>query len=111
MSVYFVTGAAGFIAFKVIDLLLEQGHQVVGVDNLNNAYDPRIKAAGSLPQGLSGEMAFEGAVETAQELLEKVNASAPGAHEPDRPARCRIAIHGLCHRAERRSCIRQRRIR
>jgi len=43
MSVYLVTGAAGFIAFKVIDLLLEQGHEVVGVDNLNTAYDPRIK--------------------------------------------------------------------
>jgi UDP-glucuronate 4-epimerase len=43
MSTYLVTGAAGFIAFKVIDLLLEEGHQVVGVDNLNSAYDPRIK--------------------------------------------------------------------
>ncbi len=43
MSAYLVTGAAGFIAFKVIDLLLDEGHQVIGVDNLNNAYDPRIK--------------------------------------------------------------------
>ena len=43
MSIYLVTGAAGFIAFKVIDLLLEEGHQVIGIDNLNTAYDPRIK--------------------------------------------------------------------
>ena len=43
MSTYFVTGAAGFIAYKVISLLLEQGDEVIGIDNLNTAYDPRIK--------------------------------------------------------------------
>jgi UDP-glucuronate 4-epimerase len=43
MSAFLVTGAAGFIAFKVIDLLLEEGHQVIGIDNLNDAYDPRLK--------------------------------------------------------------------
>jgi UDP-glucuronate 4-epimerase len=43
MSTYLVTGAAGFIAFKVIDLLLEEGNTVVGMDNLNSAYDPRLK--------------------------------------------------------------------
>jgi UDP-glucuronate 4-epimerase len=40
---YLVTGCAGFIASKVADLLLEAGHSVVGVDNLNEAYDPRLK--------------------------------------------------------------------
>ena len=38
---YLLTGCAGFIASKVADVLLEGGHTVVGVDNLNNAYDPR----------------------------------------------------------------------
>lgn len=40
---YLVTGCAGFIASKVTELLLEAGHLVVGVDNLNDAYDPRLK--------------------------------------------------------------------
>ena len=40
---YLVTGCAGFIASKVTDLLLKAGHEVVGVDNLNDAYDPRLK--------------------------------------------------------------------
>jgi len=40
---YLVTGCAGFIASKVTELLLESGHQVVGVDNVNDAYDPRLK--------------------------------------------------------------------
>jgi len=40
---HLVTGCAGFIASKVSELLLEAGHLVVGVDNLNDAYDPRLK--------------------------------------------------------------------
>jgi nucleoside-diphosphate-sugar epimerase len=43
MSRYLVTGAAGFIAARVAEMLLESGHQVVGVDNLNDAYDVRMK--------------------------------------------------------------------
>jgi nucleoside-diphosphate-sugar epimerase len=38
-----VTGAAGFIASQVCRLLLEQGCTVVGIDNLNDAYDTRMK--------------------------------------------------------------------
>lgn len=40
-----VTGAAGFIGMHCAAKLLAQGHQVVGVDNLNDYYDPRIKRA------------------------------------------------------------------
>lgn len=43
MSKYLVTGAAGFIAGRVSEMLLEQGHTVFGVDNLNDAYDVRMK--------------------------------------------------------------------
>jgi len=43
MANYLVTGAAGFIAFRVAELLLEAGHTVYGVDNLNDAYDIRLK--------------------------------------------------------------------
>ncbi len=43
MANYLVTGAAGFIAFRVAELLLEGGHRVFGVDNMNDAYDVRIK--------------------------------------------------------------------
>ena len=40
---YLVTGVAGFIASKVCSQLLDQGDQVVGVDNLNDYYDIRLK--------------------------------------------------------------------
>jgi nucleoside-diphosphate-sugar epimerase len=43
MAHYFVTGAAGFIGARVAELLLEQGHSVTGVDNLNDAYDVHMK--------------------------------------------------------------------
>jgi len=43
MSRYLVTGAAGFIARAVIQSLSAAGHTVVGVDNLNDSYDPRLK--------------------------------------------------------------------
>ncbi len=43
MSNYLVTGAAGFIGARTSEMLLAQGHTVTGIDNLNDAYDPRIK--------------------------------------------------------------------
>jgi UDP-glucuronate 4-epimerase len=43
MANYLVTGAAGFIGARTAEILLEQGHTVVGVDNMNDAYDPRMK--------------------------------------------------------------------
>ena len=43
MSHYLVTGAAGFIGSRTSTMLIDQGHTVVGIDNLNDAYDPRIK--------------------------------------------------------------------
>ncbi len=43
MATYLVTGVAGFIASRVAEMLLDAGHTVIGIDNLNNAYDPRLK--------------------------------------------------------------------
>lgn len=43
MATYLVAGAAGFIGSRISSLLLEQGHAVVGVDNLNDSYDPLVK--------------------------------------------------------------------
>ncbi|MFH8134680.1 NAD-dependent epimerase [Pantoea osteomyelitidis] len=40
---FLVTGAAGFIGFHVSQRLLAAGHQVVGLDNLNDYYDVNLK--------------------------------------------------------------------
>lgn len=40
-----VTGAAGFIGFHTSLTLLERGDEVIGVDNINNYYDPALKEA------------------------------------------------------------------
>jgi len=42
---YLVTGAAGFIGFHVTKKLCEQGHEVIGIDNLNDYYDVNLKLA------------------------------------------------------------------
>jgi len=43
MGNYLVTGAAGFIGARTSEMLIQDGHTVVGVDNLNDAYDLRMK--------------------------------------------------------------------
>jgi len=42
---FLVTGAAGFIGFHVVQRLVEQGHDVIGIDNLNDYYDVNLKQA------------------------------------------------------------------
>ncbi|MDU6412554.1 MAG: GDP-mannose 4,6-dehydratase, partial [Yersiniaceae bacterium] len=42
---FLVTGAAGFIGYHVTERLLAAGHQVVGIDNLNDYYDVNLKLA------------------------------------------------------------------
>lgn len=43
MKKILVTGAAGFIASRVCEMLLEKGEQVVGLDNMNDYYDVHLK--------------------------------------------------------------------
>ena len=38
-----LTGCAGFIGAKVAEMLLKDGVSVIGVDNLNDYYDPELK--------------------------------------------------------------------
>lgn len=45
MSITLVTGAAGFIGYHVARRLLERGEAVIGLDNINDYYDPKLKAA------------------------------------------------------------------
>jgi UDP-glucuronate 4-epimerase len=45
MNAVLITGAAGFIGFHVASRLLERGEQVIGLDSLNEYYDPALKRA------------------------------------------------------------------
>ncbi len=61
MGTYLVTGAAGFIASVVTEQLIAAGHTVVGLDNLNDAYDVRLKEWRlKRLQGLEGFTFFRG---------------------------------------------------
>ena len=64
-----VTGAAGFIGSNVIRTLLGQGEQVVGVDNINDYYDPKLKHD---RLKWAGDFAFEQIDISDQAALEKV---------------------------------------
>jgi len=43
MSKFLITGTAGFIGFHLANALLGQGHEVVGLDNINDYYDVNLK--------------------------------------------------------------------
>ncbi|MBO8143504.1 MAG: GDP-mannose 4,6-dehydratase [Thermodesulfobacterium sp.] len=43
MKYYLITGVAGFIGWKVAEFLLKDGKAVLGVDNINDAYDIKLK--------------------------------------------------------------------
>ena len=49
-----VTGAAGFIGSKLMSMLAQRGDEVIGIDNLNDYYDVRLKH-GRIAEFCTGE--------------------------------------------------------
>ena len=74
-----ITGAAGFIGYNVANALLARGEQVVGIDNLNDYYDPALKHArlASLAEKHGDAFAFEKVDFGDQGALEAFAASHP----------------------------------
>ena len=67
----FITGAAGFIGANCAQHLLDQGHQVTGIDNMNDYYDVSLKEArlARLTAG-DGFSFIEGSIETEGLLID-----------------------------------------
>jgi UDP-glucuronate 4-epimerase len=54
-----VTGAAGFIGFHLAERLAKEGHEVVGIDNINDYYDVNLKFARLIKSGIKRELVGE----------------------------------------------------
>ena len=50
-----ITGAAGFIGFHLAEKLLKRGDKVVGIDSINDYYDPKLKYARLAESGIGAE--------------------------------------------------------
>ena len=61
-----VTGIAGFIGFHTAKCLLEQGHQVIGIDNINDYYDVNLKYGRLRELGIDQLSADSGCLELSQ---------------------------------------------
>ncbi len=51
-----ITGAAGFIGFHAVKHFAEKGNRVIGIDNINNYYDVRLKYARLTETGIAREL-------------------------------------------------------
>jgi UDP-glucuronate 4-epimerase len=72
MSQILVTGCAGFIGSNTTKQLLKQGHEVIGVDNLNHYYNPVWKRANLKEFKDEANFTFHQLDITDQEALEKI---------------------------------------
>ena len=73
-----LSGVAGFIGARAAGMLLDQGHEVAGLDNLNDYYDPQLKLDRlGLLRGRPGFRFFEMDVADHDALLELTEAEAP----------------------------------
>lgn len=60
-----VTGAAGFIGSATIKALMEKGYEIIGIDNLNDYYDPELKLARLASTGIDrATLTAEGVAES-----------------------------------------------
>jgi len=57
MKKILITGAAGFIGYHLCDALIKQGHDVIGLDNINDYYDVNLKYARLDQLGIEKESA------------------------------------------------------
>ena len=56
---FVITGAAGFIGFHLVKKLLDTGHDVIGIDNLNDYYDVKLKRKSSKTSKEFGKVQFQ----------------------------------------------------
>ncbi|HEU0064347.1 MAG TPA: NAD-dependent epimerase/dehydratase family protein, partial [Flavisolibacter sp.] len=59
-----VTGSAGFIGFSLIRSLLKKGHEVIGIDNINNYYDIGLKYARLKESGIENNILWNKEVQS-----------------------------------------------
>jgi UDP-glucuronate 4-epimerase len=67
---YAVTGAAGFIGSHLVERLVRDGHDVVGLDNLTDYYDPKLKISNLTEAAESGRFSLIEADLTSADLAE-----------------------------------------